>query len=883
MPISDYVPPDTPTNNDYLPRIAGGVDPEETLDPRMTNNDLLRIIAEGTGGLAHLDSPALTGTPTAPTADAGDESAQIATTEFVQQEITANPAHLELMSPTTIGGAKLGDGLTITDGALGIDPTPQESTGEVRGAIASLTAKGWATQESTTGKNLYRETIYAVGQTWSPVNTLTVTKRGYNEYSISGNSTGTHWLYGGGGDLSDGLFVNLGAGTYVVSISGDASNLTIAVRGRVNGAQTTIASGASPLSFTLAEATDVKVTVVTIANKTFSNQRCTLQLELGSTPTSYEPYSGCAPSPSPDWAQRIQVASGRNLLDAHNTTVNWLTIAEDGKISKNSNAPEASYTNCSHFLNLTAGTYIITPIIAKPVTDGNTYAGWGVYLPDNTNIVSLLRTAVSLFDTYSPLVRTITLQTDTTIGLFIRPNGAEVYFQLELGSTPTPYVPYGHVGVEATCEVSEVYKTQMLVNELGVESSNTNMHIISCGVLSAGSYSIDLSGTSSSFTMRAHAYTPYGTWVRQLTTINSSGTGTFTLDSDALVRISTRIVSTVTLTRVTPVPLPAKGYAASLPNGTADVLIIDGAGKVEWELFDDEVTFDGSESGWLASATSNIYYNELPNGPTASPTVYSDNSMCDRFEVTTERRTTMGDGKYEFEISSTKSCAYFKHGASADLAAFKTWLASNPVTVLYPLATPATEQCGYIDWPDMPDGATVTCPELDALGVRYLIGNGVSEMARDWYERGHAETQATSTAIGELAQSVLDVDGKADAVAAQLVATDVSSHFTPRQAITLPYSLTTTRALKFLDFIWLNFAFYLSEPITFANTMVWLLDLDATVEPSDEMIVFQTSRRGVGARLDHINGGGYLAIHADEGVTLPANQRITVTGVYYVG
>ncbi len=90
MPISDYVPPDTPTNNDYLTRIAGGVDPDATLDPRMTNNDLLRIIAEGTSGLAHLDSPALTGTPTAPTVDAGDESAQIATTEFVQREIAGN-------------------------------------------------------------------------------------------------------------------------------------------------------------------------------------------------------------------------------------------------------------------------------------------------------------------------------------------------------------------------------------------------------------------------------------------------------------------------------------------------------------------------------------------------------------------------------------------------------------------------------------------------------------------------------------------------------------------------------------------------------------------------------------------------------------------------
>ena len=39
---------------------------------------------------APVDSPALTGTPTAPTATTGTNTDQIATTAFVQQEITAN-------------------------------------------------------------------------------------------------------------------------------------------------------------------------------------------------------------------------------------------------------------------------------------------------------------------------------------------------------------------------------------------------------------------------------------------------------------------------------------------------------------------------------------------------------------------------------------------------------------------------------------------------------------------------------------------------------------------------------------------------------------------------------------------------------------------------
>lgn len=51
-------------------------------------------------------SPALTGTPTAPTATTGTDTTQIATTEFVQQEITANAYDLPYATQTTIGGVR---------------------------------------------------------------------------------------------------------------------------------------------------------------------------------------------------------------------------------------------------------------------------------------------------------------------------------------------------------------------------------------------------------------------------------------------------------------------------------------------------------------------------------------------------------------------------------------------------------------------------------------------------------------------------------------------------------------------------------------------------------------------------------------------------------
>lgn len=60
--------------------------------------------------------------------------------------ISATQYQLPTMSPTTKGGAKLGHGLTVEDGALGIgevtDPTDA-------GPIVELTAEGWAEQDGT--------------------------------------------------------------------------------------------------------------------------------------------------------------------------------------------------------------------------------------------------------------------------------------------------------------------------------------------------------------------------------------------------------------------------------------------------------------------------------------------------------------------------------------------------------------------------------------------------------------------------------------------------------------------------------------------------------------------------------------------------------------
>jgi hypothetical protein len=88
---------------------------------------------------------------------------------------------------------------------------------------------------------------------------------------------------------------------------------------------------------------------------------------------------------------------------------------------------------------------------------------------------------------------------------------------------------------------------------------------------------------------------------------------------------------------------------------------------------------------------------------------------------------------------------------------FKTWLSTHNVTILYPLATPVTEDCGYVDMPAIPSECTISIPELDALGIRYFVDDAVTQYGREIYARVRSEyadrLTALEQAVAELATS----------------------------------------------------------------------------------------------------------------------------------
>lgn len=621
-------------------------------------DELTQDIASALAQVGAATNAANTATANANTAtSAANAATQAATSasERAEDAIDAMGDISELavpeMTPDIRGGAKLEEhgGLALRDGALGIGSLVQESDGYARGGLAEVTAKGHAEQVSTTGKNLLNDS-------------KSVTAVGESSGTVTGTLKSGFTITNGASGFTTARVLNLPyvvGSTYTLSFdaTSDSAFALFIDFGNQNQSGTDTGSGSVDITAgtrrysytgTYSSATSYKHLDFTVYVASKSISISNVQLELGSTATSYEPYTGGLPSPRPDWEQPIEVVRGRNLLDA---STFFADIASSIK-SKN--------------LQLTPNTtYVMSTTLPKN-NAGN--ANLFVYKTGE----SAGTPANGVWEGQS---RTVTTGTDGIVSISYRTDGytdaslawyLSHEIQLELGSTPTPYVPHGYVGME----------------------------------------------------------------VRQDSTVLST----------------------------TPIPLPSRGWVGSLPDGTADSLRLDGAGKCEWTLPTSEVVLDGSESGWGSGGTSIGYVNKYDMAKSLSYSLYCDKLQCYANNGYLDE-ADYGISGYLDSINRfpNQNWIYIKNKDCENVDAIKTWLSTHPVTVLYPLATPVTEDCGYVeDWPtDIPDSATVSIPELDALGIRYFVDSAVTELARQWYARANSEYEDRLEALEEAMATII--------------------------------------------------------------------------------------------------------------------------------
>lgn len=292
----------------------------------------------------------------------------------------------------------------------------------------SLTVEGKSTQASTTGKNLFDASTAESGKYVNNAGTIS---------------------NAGGWYASDYIAVVAGL-TY--TLSGSTATSGAAQHAFYDSTKSFLSSVAAGVNDTFVVPEGAAFVRLSIKNTTLD----ATQLEVGSTATAYEPYTGGKPSPSPNYMQEIvsvdelAVAfAGKNLLDAANHAVSAL----------------ATYTYENDTLTITAALASGWCYLRYRVSAVEWAQGQSVTLSTIASATSTPFFGIEFYDadgsrisyatsSSAAITRAVPNDTSYILVLFYARNtnaGAvgdtATYrnIQLELGSTPTAYEPYaGH-------------------------------------------------------------------------------------------------------------------------------------------------------------------------------------------------------------------------------------------------------------------------------------------------------------------------------------------------------------------------------------------------------------------------------------------------------
>jgi len=207
----------------------------------------------------------------------------------------------------------------------------------------------------------------------------------------------------------------------------------------------------------------------------------------------------------------------------------------------------------------------------------------------------------------------------------------------------------------------------------------------------------------------ADSFTVFGSSTQDGTPTPSAPVPIVSVADGGTLNVKTKDSADVTTTY----PIDLQGNALrSLPDGTEDVLEVDGEGNVTLTKRVGMAVIDGVNV--KARAITNYSPNvraeiTLPNQATVGFGDARLNTYADKFSVSSApvNSPARPASEYTFELYSSYSFAVIPISAlsAASADAVNEWFASNPVTVLYPLATPQEIDLGAVsDYPFIPDG-----------------------------------------------------------------------------------------------------------------------------------------------------------------------------------
>ena len=232
---------------------------------------------------------------------------------------------------------------------------------------------GDTSQQTYTGKNLLR----FVPRSTTQQGLTTTYDSGTGAIHVSGTTTATY------SDISERVYEELPAGTYTFSVSSSQSQMNININLRTYYADGTytnqsISTGSTSTTFTVSKA--ITSYYAYIWNNSWSstsiNVTFTLQIESGSSASSFEPYVGGVPAPNPSYPQPVQVVTGENTVQI--TGKNILKVAS-GSGTQNQSTITINNGSINYTASASGVSYAAFGIDGSSIrgTNYGDYVAWG--------------------------------------------------------------------------------------------------------------------------------------------------------------------------------------------------------------------------------------------------------------------------------------------------------------------------------------------------------------------------------------------------------------------------------------------------------------------------------------------------------------------------
>ena len=361
------------------------------------------------------------------------------------------------------------EGTTVTSNTGEIYITDADNTKEDEYQV-----QGKCEQDTYTGKNLYGLTV-ATGTSLGVTRSLLG-----SEILLNGTTNGSGNIYN-----DNTKKIILQAGTYTFSskiLSGtrtpnskdtaiylmkvaDSSVVWYVNSGNNYEKQQTI---------TFAEETELFLRIYTNGSGfVFNNLKIGIQVEKGSTATSYEPYVGGIASPNPDYPQEVKTVSGiGNLFDKDNANILNANLNVTN-IGASSNAktlyiqckPNTTYT----ISKIQSSRFRVATTAVLPAINGSVSQFSGYETDSNTTYTITTNSTANYLCIYYYLTGTDTLTEQEILDSI----------QIEKCSTAHQYVPYGHwlpIKVANSNDTSaQDYQEQTTLIDLNKYNSNNEI------------------------------------------------------------------------------------------------------------------------------------------------------------------------------------------------------------------------------------------------------------------------------------------------------------------------------------------------------------------------------------------------------------------------